>query len=69
MISNKRVQSGSGFVVRISYVHQIEYINNDKIVIIEIGGGINSAGDIDYVIYSHTMMRWLPPHHWEVISK
>jgi hypothetical protein len=68
-VSNKCVQSNCGFVVNVPNIHEIEYIENDKMLRIEIEGGTSPTGEVDWLVYSETMTGWLSPHQWKLISK
>lgn len=66
-IDNKTVQ-GHGFRTTVPNIHEITYSEGDKTLIVEIEGGTNEKGEIEWDIYSSTMQSWLPPHQLEPFS-
>lgn len=63
-INNKSV-CGPNFTVRVTNIHQIEYIEDGKIASIEIEGGINDQGQVEWLVYAKTFRGWMPPHDAE----
>lgn len=66
-VDNKIVQ-GHGFTITLPTIHEIKYTEGDKTLTVEIEGGQNEKGEIEWDIYSSTMRGWLPPHQLEPFS-
>jgi hypothetical protein len=67
-IDTKSVR-GSNFIVTIPDIHRVEYAEGDKIVVVEIEGGMAAeSGKVHWLIYGQTFSGWLPPYDSEVIS-
>ena len=66
-IDNKTVQ-GNGFTMTVPNIHEIRYSEGDKTLAVEIEGGTNEKGEIEWDIYSSTIRGWLPPHQLESLS-
>ena len=49
-------------------IHEIRYSEGDKTITVEIEGGTNEKGEIEWDVYSSTMQSWLPPHQLEPFS-
>jgi len=65
--SNKSVR-GHYFSVTVPNIHRVEYVEGEKTALIEIEGGTNELGQVDWLIYSKTFCGWLPPHESEGIE-
>ena len=66
-LDNKTVQ-GRGFTTTVPNIHEIRYSESDKTITVEIEGGRDEKGEIEWDVYSSTMRSWLPPHQLEPFS-
>lgn len=63
-INNKRVESSEGFIVEYINIHELRYIEGDRVAAIEIEPGPN-----DFSVYTQTLTTWLPPYECDVITE
>ena len=56
-INNRTVENTEGFIVKVIGIHEVEYIDNEKKMIIEIEGGSNPDGSSEWSLYLQTI-RW-----------
>jgi len=66
-LDNKTVK-GHGFTITLPTIHEIRYSEGNKTLTVEIEGGTNEKGNVEWDIYSTTMRGWLPPHQLEPLS-
>jgi hypothetical protein len=60
-IDNKTVESPQGYIVRVIDIHYAEYSEGSKTAIVEIEGGINESGIVDWSIYRKSLKGWNTP--------
>jgi hypothetical protein len=60
-IDNKTVESSEGYSVRVIDIHYAEYSEGSRIAIVEIEGGMNESGDVDWSIYRGSLKDWEAP--------
>jgi hypothetical protein len=53
-VSNKEVQ-GSGFSVRVPNVHEVWYERGETVATVEIEGGVDASGMVNWLIYKDTL--------------
>lgn len=58
--SNKSVR-GEDFVVTVLDSHKLEYVEGEKVAIIEIEGGMTKPPTVDWFVYGQTFRGWLAP--------
>jgi hypothetical protein len=66
-VNNKTVQ-GANFIVSVPDIHRVRYAEGDKVAFIEIEGGMDAAGRVDWVVYASTLRGWEAPHQDVSIS-
>jgi hypothetical protein len=66
-ISNKEV-IGTSFTVIVQNIHQIRYTENNHSAIIQIEGGEDYNGNVDWVIYQATLQNWEPPYDTDALT-
>lgn len=67
-ISNREVR-GSNFTILVQGIHQIRYIGNDRVALIEIEGGLNKNGEVNWLVYKETLKGWEPPHEMDKMTE
>jgi hypothetical protein len=60
-LDNKTVR-GPSFVVSVPDIHQARYAEGEKVACVEIEGGPGPGNEINWLIYSETLLGWEHPH-------
>lgn len=67
-ISNKEVH-GPTFSVVVPNIHQIRYKEGSHVAVVEIEGGMDEGGEVNWLLYQETLKGWEPPHEMEEIAE
>jgi hypothetical protein len=68
VVSNKEVR-GVGFSVLVPNIHQAVYSEADHVATVEIEGGTDEKGQVNWLIYRDTFSGWLSPYTLDSISE
>jgi hypothetical protein len=60
-IDNKTIESSEGYTVRYIDIHYLEYSEGSKTATVEIEGGVNESGDVDWLLYRNSLKGWNAP--------
>jgi hypothetical protein len=67
-ISNKEVH-GPTFSVAVPNIHQVRYKEGSRVAVVEIEGGMEEGGEVNWLLYQETLKGWEPPHEMEEMSE
>jgi len=66
-VSNKEAK-GSSFTVLVPNIHQIRYVEGNRVAIVEIEGREDPHEQVDWLIYQETLQGWEPPYEMDELS-
>ena len=68
-LTNSSVRGSDGFLVSVVGIHEVRYSEGQKTARVEIEGGRDDRGEIDWYVYSKTFQGWLPPYEQNSLSR
>jgi len=66
-VSNKEVH-GPDFSVLVPSIHQVLYRQGERVAVVEIEGGVDANGKVNWLLYQETLRSWDPPHSHHEMS-
>lgn len=66
-VTNKLV-CGTGFEIYVPDIHRVLYKEGEHSAVIEIEGGTDGDGRVNWLVYEESLRGWEPPNESEVMS-
>lgn len=62
--SSKEVR-GAGFAVTVVDIHRVQYVAGDHVATVDIEGGADADGQVNWMVYGATLASWAAPYEME----